>query len=181
LKWEKFKYDNNSSFNGSLRYLAGAALQDGRILLCGGCLISTGDATNTVYESNVLKPFKITRKKSLNVRRYAHQCVALNGYVYAIGGFDNKDADGIAPNTLDSCERYSFHDNKWYNCCAMNEPRAFAGACTMSDQFIYLFGGFHDYEVLASIEKFDSVLDNWLTLYVKLPVPLAKLGVCSVD
>ena len=63
----------------------------------------------------------------------------------------------------------------------MNEPRAFAGSCTLSDQFIYLFGGFHDYEVLQTIEKFDSVLDNWLTLYVKLPVPLAKLGVCSVD
>ena len=63
----------------------------------------------------------------------------------------------------------------------MNEPRAFAGACVMGGQFIYIFGGFHDFDVLSTIEKFDSVLDNWLTLYVKLPVPLAKLGIAAMD
>ena len=46
-------------------------------------------------------------------RRYAHGCINLNGYAYVLGGFDNKDADGVTPNTLDSCERYSFHENKW--------------------------------------------------------------------
>lgn len=127
------KYDNNSSLNGTLRYLGSASIPDGRIILCGGCLISTGDATNTVYEANIMTPHKSTRKKSLTNRRYAHACVALNGYVYALGGFDNKDADGIAPSTLDSCERYSFHENKWYNCCAMNEGRAFAGACALGE------------------------------------------------
>jgi glutamine cyclotransferase len=76
-------------------------------------LISTGDATNTVYETSFIKPSKTSRKKSMTHRRYAHGCIALNGYIYAMSGFDNKDADGIAPNTLDSCERYSFHENKW--------------------------------------------------------------------
>ena len=73
---------------------------DGRILLTGGCLISTGDATNTAYESSVLKPAKATRKKNMSSRRYAHACVTLNGYVYVMGGFDNKDADGVAPSTM---------------------------------------------------------------------------------
>lgn len=117
----------------------------------------------------------------LNARRYAHASVFLNGYVYAVGGFDNKDADGVAPSTLDSCERYSIHENRWTNGCAMNEGRAFSGICAIGDQFIYLFGGFHDYEVLNTIEKYDSVLDNWITLYVKLPVGLAKLGVVPMD
>lgn len=105
----------------------------------------------------------------MNNRRYAHICVSMNGYIYVMGGFDNKDADGVAPSTLDLCERYSFHENKWTQSCAMNEGRAFAGACCIGDQFIYVFGGFHDYEVLSTIEKYDSVLDNCLTLYVKLP------------
>ena len=69
-------------------------------------MISTGDAANTVYESSVSKPTKSVRKKSMMNRRYAHVCVNLNGYIYAMGGFDNKDADGVAPNTLDLCERY---------------------------------------------------------------------------
>lgn len=114
-------------------------------------------------------------------RRYAHGCISLNGYIYVVGGFDNKDADGVAPSTLDSCERYSVHDNKWNSVCGMNEGRAFAGVCTIGEQFIYLFGGFHDYEVLATIEKYDSVLDNWITLYVKMPVGLAKLGIVATD
>mmetsp|Transcript_24930 Transcript_24930/g.24395 ORF Transcript_24930/g.24395 Transcript_24930/m.24395 type:complete len:106 (-) Transcript_24930:391-708(-) len=104
----------------------------------------------------------------MNSRRYAHASVNLNGYIYVMGGFDNKDADGVAPSTMDNCERYSFHDNKWTPCCSLNEARAFCGACSMSDQFIYLFGGFHDYEILQTIEKYDSVLDNCLTLHVKL-------------
>lgn len=132
-KWEKLKYDNNSNFNGSLRYLGSAVSSDGRILLTGGCLVSTGDAANTVYEASFLKPSKFTRKKPMSKRRYAHACVCLNGYVYVMGGFDNKDADGVAPNTLDACERYSFHENKWFESCTLNEGRAFAGACPIGE------------------------------------------------
>jgi Kelch motif len=76
-------------------------------------MISTGDATNMAYESSINKPTKFTRKKTMNNRRYAHVCVSMNGYIYVMGGFDNKDADGVAPSTLDLCERYSFHENKW--------------------------------------------------------------------
>lgn len=35
--------------------------------------------------------------------------------------------------------------------------------------------------MLSGIEKYDAVLDTWVTLYVKLPVPLAKLGACSIE
>jgi len=117
----------------------------------------------------------------MNHRRYAHICVILNSYIYAIGGFDSKDADGVPPSTLDSCEKFGLHENKWTTSCAMNEARAFHGAVAASEQYIYAFGGFHDYEVLSTIEKFDSVLDNWLTLYVKLPNPLAKMGCVTID
>jgi hypothetical protein len=51
----------------------------------------------------------------------------------------------------------------------MEEPRAFSGAAVIKDQFIYVFGGFKDYEVLSSIEKYDSITDSWNTIYVKLP------------
>jgi N-acetylneuraminic acid mutarotase len=114
-------------------------------------------------------------------KRYAHSCVSLNGYIFAMGGFDNRDADGVAPSTLDLCERFSVHENQWSPLASLNEARAFAGVCALSDQFIYLFGGFHDYDVLQSMEKYDAVLDTWVTLYVKLPVPLAKLGVSPVE
>ena len=66
-------------------------------------------------------------------RRYAHGCVAMNGYIYALGGFDNKDADGVAPSTLDGVERFSIHENRWFPVCSMNEGRAFAGVTYVGD------------------------------------------------
>lgn len=35
--------------------------------------------------------------------------------------------------------------------------------------------------MLNTIEKYDSVLDNWSTLHIKLPQGLAKLGVCATE
>ena len=63
LKWDKLRYDNNSNFNGALRYPSAACTFEGRILLTGGCLISTGDAVQTTYETSVSKPSKFTRKR----------------------------------------------------------------------------------------------------------------------
>jgi hypothetical protein len=89
--------------------------------------MSTGDATNTCFETSASAPSKFIRKKSMQNRRYAHGCVQVNGYIYVLGGFDNKDADGVAPSTLDLCERFSIHENKWFPISSMNEGRAFAG------------------------------------------------------
>ena len=33
-----------------------------------------------------------------------------------------------------------------------------------------------DYQILNSIEKYDVVTDTWISLYFKLPMPLAKLA-----
>lgn len=142
MRWEKLKYDSGSSFGGNLRYTASAYTIDGRIIITGGCLISTGDATNTTFETNMQKPQRFSRKKMMGSRRYAHASTTLNGYVYVMGGFDNKDADGVAPSTLDSVERYSIHENRWTPNCSMNEGRAFCGAVTIGEQFIYVIGGF---------------------------------------
>lgn len=182
LRWEKLKYDSQTTaFSGNLRYPSGCVTQSGLIFVTGGCMMSSGEAINTCFEARASAPGRFIKKKSMLSKRYAHATVCLNGYVYALGGFDNRDADGVAPNTLDACERFSVHENKWYHMASMNEARSFAGVCPVQDQFIYLMGGFHDFEVLQSIEKYDAVLDNWITLLVKLPVPLAKMGVASIE
>lgn len=43
----------------------------------------------------------------------------------------------------------------------------------MNDQYIYVFGGIHDFDVLSNIEKYDAITDNWISVHYKLPVPLA--------
>lgn len=43
-----------------------------------------------------------------------------------------------------------------------------------------MFGGLSDYKILNSIEKYDLITDTWISLYFKLPVPLAKLATCPL-
>jgi len=117
----------------------------------------------------------------MQVKRFAHSCIFLNGYAYSIGGFSHKDAPNETPVTLGSVERFSIHENKWYYVASMNEARAFSGACQMDNQYIYIFGGLHDYQVLNNIEKYDVITDTWVSLYYKLPIPLAKFGSCAID
>ncbi len=63
----------------------------------------------------------------------------------------------------------------------MNEARAFFGSCALEQQYIYVFGGYHDYEMLCTIEKYDTITDTWITLYYKLPYPLASHAAVSLD
>lgn len=112
----------------------------------------------------------------MQVKRFGHCTIFLNGYVYAIGGFSHRDVPNETPVTLSSVERFAVHENKWYYVASMNESRAFAGVCKVDNQYIYTFGGLHDYQVLNNIEKYDIITDTWVSLYYKLPIPLAKLG-----
>lgn len=56
----------------------------------------------------------------------------------------------------------------------MNQSRAFMSCSVMQNQYVYLFGGLSDYLMLNSIEKYDVITDTWISLYFKLPTPLAK-------
>lgn len=105
----------------------------------------------------------------------------MNGLVYAIGGFSHKDLPHELPVTLASVERYSIVENAWVYVSTMSEPRAFSAHIVLDNQFIYIFGGMHDFNILQTIEKYDTIADTWVTVYFMLPRPLAKLGACLID
>lgn len=124
---------------------------------------------------------KPVKRKNMLLKRFGHNLVYLNGAVYALGGFSHKDLPNEVPVTLASCERYSIHDNSWQYVSTMNESRAFASTVTLDNQYIYIMGGMHDFNVLQTIEKYDCNSDAWLSVYFKLPIPLAKHGAVVVD
>jgi len=39
----------------------------------------------------------------------------------------------------------------------------------------------HDFTVLQTIEKYDTIGDTWTSLFFSLPLPLAKLGAVLFD
>ena len=63
----------------------------------------------------------------------------------------------------------------------MLEPRAFASQVIFNSQYVYVFGGMSDYNILQSIEKYDSLNDTWSRMYFRLPKPLSKLGCVLLD
>ena len=125
--------------------MSATSAPDGKIYLTGGCLITTGDPVNVCYEVNATKTSRNQSRKKMMNRRYAHCSVFLNGYVYTIGGFNNKDAEDVSPSTTNSCECFSPYENSWSEVCPISQSRAFAAVACMANQYIYLFGGFQGF------------------------------------
>jgi len=88
------------------------------------------------------------KKRSMLLKRYGHNSVYLNGIIYLIGGFSHRDLPNEMPVTLASCEQFNVLENNWSYISTMSEPRAFAATVTLDNQFIYVFGGMHDFTVL---------------------------------
>jgi Kelch motif len=122
-----------------------------------------------------------SKRKNMILKRFGHCMVYLNGSCFVLGGFSHKDLPNEVPVTLASCEKYTTHDNTWAYISTMNEPRAFATCVTLENRYLYIMGGMHDFNVIQTIEKYDSISDAWLQVYFKLPMPLAKLGAVVVD
>ena len=59
----------------------------------------------------------------MNKKRYSHSSIYLNGSVFVIGGFDNKDDDNVSPSTLKSCERFIIEENKWVAISQLNQVK----------------------------------------------------------
>ena len=118
---------------------------DGKIYLIGGVLVSNNQPASTMYEVTAWRVGKNIKKKNMNQKWFGHSCVFLNGYIYVIGGFAHKDVPNEAPDTLSTCEKFAIHENKWVFTASLNEPRAFSGCVKMENQYIFVFGGLHDY------------------------------------
>ena len=51
----------------------------------------------------------------------------------------------------------------------------------IQDQYAYVFGGMSDYMILNTIEKYDIITDTWISVYFKLPIPLARLAATAIS
>ena len=112
--------------------------------------------------------------KNMISKRYAHASAYAREKVFVFGGFAHNDTPEEPPQTMSSAEMLSMNNNYWENVSPMNTARAFASVVSIQNQYCYLFGGLSDYKILNTIEKYDIVTDIWISLYFKLPFPLAK-------
>lgn len=153
-----------------------------KLILTGGVSIATCLPVAAVYEFNVLQMGQGARSKIKNMhqKRYGHQSAFIRDKLLVFGGFAHPDLPEEPPSTLATCELLPMSEGQWETISPMNTARAFASACAISEQYCYLFGGLSDYQILNSIEKYDIITDTWISLYFKLPMPLAKLASVSL-
>lgn len=68
----KKKFETNSEFSGGLKNFGICSLQNNKIFITGGVLISTNMPSNLVYEINGGNCTVATKKKNMNLKRYGH-------------------------------------------------------------------------------------------------------------
>lgn len=63
----------------------------------------------------------------------------------------------------------------------MHQERAYFSATRVKEEFVYVFGGFLNYETTNTIEFYNVMLDKWTIITITMPIKLAKYGLAKVE
>lgn len=108
----------------------------------------------------------VSELSHLSQARCAAGVTALNGKIYAIGGYNQSEC-------LDTVECYDPSSNKWTMLARMRERRARFTAAVLHGQ-IYAVGGSTGSRDQLSVEKYDPIGDKWSQAP---PLPVSCSGV----
>ena len=96
-----------------------------------------------------------TQLAGMTDARFEHGCVALEGKLYAVGGFGR-----WAHSVLDTAEVYDPQTYGWQPLPKMTTARAALGLAVVGGK-IYAIGGRAGGSTLASVEAYDPLLGTW--------------------
>ena len=123
------------------RFGAGIATINGIIYVVGGLSYDSSSTINFLNSGEYYNPKDNTwtRMKSMRYHRYKLGLVALNGYLFAIGGksYDFECGNSFVTNSV---ERYDPEADEWIQVAQMSDKRFAAGVTTMGGQ-IWAIGG----------------------------------------
>jgi hypothetical protein len=101
-------------------------------------------------------------------------CAAWCGnYLYVMGG----EKDGVSS---DVGHKYNLNTKRWEEMPRMIVPRDLAGACGFNS-FVMVFGGYTNQLLHSTIERFDVKKSRWSVLHVRLPIPVACMGLFASE
>ena len=155
LKHENAKWEKVASLNKK-RYLMGASVYRGTLLVAGGCDANHNSIASCEYYLPKCNKWKYA--PPLIQCRDAHALVSCDECLYALGGYNTDDSE-----YLSSAERLTDLDGEWQNIQPMQTPRQFFAAVNCNG-VVYAIGGMYGKEnatKLKSVEKYDSVENQW--------------------
>jgi RNA polymerase sigma factor (sigma-70 family) len=115
-----------------------------------------------------------TKKADMPTARMELSASAVNGKIYAIGGWR-------VPPPLSTVEEYDPTADKWTKKADIPTPRIMHAGCTMNGK-IYIVGGFlaDKMEATSRMDEYDPVRDKW-TRKADMPTPREYLSACVVN
>ena len=150
LKEKVLKWEETASMN-CRRGAFGVAMFGNTIVASGDYDGSKHLSSAEAYDAMLNQWINI---KTLNQCRSGNQSETSSGCLYAIGGWDGKNASSV--------ERLDELDQFWKLVSSMETPRSLFVALSCND-VIYAIGGSNDgFNVLKSVEKYDCVADKWI-------------------
>lgn len=120
---------------------------------------------------------EVTLQCSMLEPRNAHAITRCDGVIYVLGGFSGKER-------LNSVECFVQAETKWIKVQPMKQKRHYLAACSIGNEAIYAFGGFHgssETEINDSIEKFSVEDEEWTILSFRLKSPLWACSVVPIS
>ena len=154
------------------RFFKSVYIGDERLLLVGGLERSSSQSS---VKSYILDKGKLSAASDLAIGRQYFSLLFDNQDVYAIGGYNHEQ--GI----LEECEKLNLLSRQWTSVCELNRGRINAASCKCGSNYIYTLGGLDGEEFLDSIERYNSKLDIWTEVNVRLPSPMANLFAYSLN
>jgi hypothetical protein len=150
-----------------MNYCSLCEVPDNAIIITGG--ETTGhsrSATDEVVQVN-LTSFEMTLKPPMFTRRYGHNSIYIEGYVYVVGGLNT--------HKLKKCERFDIASNRWESIPETPSPVSDVGLVVLDTlNCLYVLGnkkgslGYNEND-MDKIHELNLKTLRWQTLGVRLP------------
>jgi hypothetical protein len=152
-------WSSASSMSTGRYYHTATLLNDGRVLVVGGYVGSTGFG-HSLQTADIYDPATNTWSAtgSMGTVRWGHTATLLaDGRVLISGGL----IDGV--NSLASAEIYDPATSSWSSTGFMSVARFFHSATLLGDGRVLIAGGYGNTGVLGSAEIYNPISGNWST------------------
>src|SRR6266487_1011218 len=160
------------------RYSLGVAAVDGILYAVGGVFYQRGLAWASLATVEAYDPRTNTwtTKASMPTPRYSLGVAAIDGILYAVGGYKSN-------GDLATLEAYDPRTNTWTTKASMPTPRESPGVAAI-DGILYVAGGYNETysdseRQLGTVESYDPRTNTW-TARARMPTPRTRLGLAAI-
>eukprot|EP00347_Sterkiella_histriomuscorum_P011691 403371477 len=139
----------------------------GMAVICGGISTALNQISNQAVFIDLLNE-RVIEMADMIEGKIKHKTVFCNNKLFVLGGFNNVSMT----QKSQTVHKYDLDLKKWFICNPMNfghSGDSFFAIGNNNSTNIYAFGGCDNPDNSKILERYDSVLDVWITMSLKVP------------